>query len=321
MRLKALLGVAILLLGLSPASWSQLQVRQKRSNQLTHSAVQLMKAQKLEQAQWQLDQALRLNPKNVLAHELMALINYQQQNYSLARKHANIALGYNAQSPRALSVLGLINYQQGNQQEAKKQLETSARALRDPEERQRVRAILQQLRANATEKMDVLPTQAGLPADAEEVDYMPYIAVFSFDDANARSDQTKLGQSITEMMVTALIQENRFTVMERVQLEKILQEQSLQQSGALNVESAVEVGKLSGLEAVVIGSISQLRSTIEVDGRLIAVETGRAVAAASASVSNPDDLREAANQIARQLSARAHLLAPEADSAAGRKSN
>lgn len=321
MRTKVIWAVAIFLIGITQVGWTQLQVRQKRSNQLTTSAVALIKEKQYEQAKLQLDQAIRLNPHNVLAHELLALVNYQQQNYILARKHANIALGYNQQSPRALYVLGLINYQQGNQQEAAIQLETSVRMLRDPEERQRARAILQKLRANVKERVDNLQTKAIFPADNEELEYQPYVAVFPFEDANARTEHTKLGQTITEMIVTALIQENKFTVMERVQLEKILQEQSLQQSGVIDAESAVEVGKLSGLEAVILGSISQLRNTIEVDGRLIAVETGRAMAAANASVNNADDLREAARRIASQLSSRASLLVPAADSAGVGKPN
>jgi TolB-like protein len=301
------------------ASWSQIGVRIKRSNELTRSASLLFQQQKIDEAKEQLSQAIRLNPKNVIAHELLALVYYQEHNFQEAKNQANIAIKLNKKSPKALYVLGMINFQQGNNELARTQLKLAVNSLKEPEYRQRAKNMLEKMRENTREKRPGV-SKSDLPSREEitetpiqEVDYKPYIAVFPFEDANARTEFTKLGQSLTEMLITSLINEDKFNVMERVQLEKILKEQSLSQTGVIDAETAIEVGKLSGLEAVVVGSISQLKTSIEADARLIEVETGKALAAASSSVNRVDDIRGLANDLASQLSAKAHLIVPEAD--------
>ncbi len=316
----AILMAVIFIFWLIPdTSWSQLPVRVKRSNELTRSALQLFKENKVDRAREQLNQAIRLNPKNVLAHELLALLYYQEQNLPEANKHAKLALEFNKRSPRALYVIGMINFQQGNHDLARTQLKQAIASLKNPEYRERAKGILDKIKSNIKEdrpvnlRMKPLPENEIEKIKPPEDEYKPYIAVFLFEDANARTGQTKLGQTLTEMLITALIQADKFTVMERVQLEKVLKEQSLSQSGIIDTETAVEVGKLSGLEGVVMGSISQLKSSIEADSRLIEVETGKALAAANARVNNVEDIRTLANSLAKQLSSKAYLIATEAD--------
>ena len=317
---KIMIAIILIYMMMPESSFSQVGVRVKRSNELTRSAFKLFKEQKIVRAKEQVNQAIRLNPKNVLAHELKALIFYQEQNYQAAKKQAKIASELNKKSPRALFVLGMTNYQQGNHELARSQLKSAIDSLKEPEYRQRAKNILLKLNENVKEERPVnvrekLALKKKISAlSNQEVDYKPFIAVFPFEDANARTEVTKLGQSLTEMLITALIQANRYNVMERVQLESIMKEQSLSQTGVIDTETAVEVGKLSGLEGIVVGSISQLKSSIEADARLIEVETGKALAAASANVNHVDDIRGLANNLARQLSTKAYLIVPEADS-------
>lgn len=312
--------ITILLCGLLPEqSWSQLPVRVKRSNELTQSAVSSIKEKQFNRAKDQLTRAIRLNPKNVLANELAALIFYKENDFVNAKKHAKIAHDLNKNSPRALYVLGALNYQEGDEESARTQLEQSVKSLKDPEERQRAGKLLEKIRANMKDRASNVKSKLEPGNDMADVpvgnlSYKPYIAAFPFNDANARTEQTKLGQTLTEMLITALIQDDKFSVMERVQLEKILAEQSLGQTGTIDTETAVEVGKLSGLEAVIVGSISQLKTAIEADARLIEVETGKALAAANARVNSIDDIRDLANKLSKQLSMKASLAAPEADS-------
>ena len=313
-----MIAAILIIMSIPESGWSQLPVRIKRSNDMTQSAVASIKEKQFEQAKDQLTRAIRLNPKNVLAHELAALIFYKEKDFAAAKKQAQIAYELNNNSPRAIYVLGMLNYQQGEEDIAKARLEQSVRSLRDPEERQRAMKLLEQIRANLNDRASTIKSkiEPGIkPPEltSESLDYKPYIAAFSFNDANARTEQTRLGQTLTEMLITALIQDDKFSVMERVQLEKILTEQSLGQSGAIDAETAVEVGKLSGLEAVVIGSISQLKTAIEADARLIEVETGKALAAASGKVNSIDDIRDLANTLSKQLSLKVYLIAPEAD--------
>ena len=313
--------VIILISGVVPeSSLCQVGIRLKRSNELTRSAMQLLKDQKIDGAKEQVNKAIRLNPKNVLAHELLALVFYQENNFQAATKQAKIAMELNKKSVRAWYVLGMINFQQGDRDLARAQLKLAINSLKEPEYRQRAQKILEEIRENVKEKQpdqmstEVSSIEENPDASQRNIDYKPFVAVFPFEDANARTEFTKLGQTLTEMIITALIQGDRFNVMERVQLEKILKEQSLSQTGVIDAETAIEVGKLSGLEGVVVGSLSQLKSSIEADARLIEVETSKALAAASARVTNVDDIRGLANNLATQLSEKAYLIVPESDS-------
>lgn len=55
-------------------------------------------------------------------------------------------------------------------------------------------------------------------------------------------------QGLTEMMVTALVESERFVVLERQAIADVLAEQDLQYSGAVNPETAVEAGRMIGAQ-------------------------------------------------------------------------
>jgi curli biogenesis system outer membrane secretion channel CsgG len=59
------------------------------------------------------------------------------------------------------------------------------------------------------------------------------------------------------MLVTELVKTDQFMVIERQELNKILEEQGLGMSGAVTPQSAAQVGKLLGVELMVMGSVSE----------------------------------------------------------------
>src|SRR3989442_12673751 len=59
------------------------------------------------------------------------------------------------------------------------------------------------------------------------------------------------------MLVTDLVRNGAYSVIERKQLDRILQEQNFQQSGRADPASAVKLARLLGVDAIVIGSITQ----------------------------------------------------------------
>ncbi|MEW6616482.1 MAG: CsgG/HfaB family protein [Thermodesulfobacteriota bacterium] len=67
----------------------------------------------------------------------------------------------------------------------------------------------------------------------------------------------RLGSSASDILTTELFKTGAFIVVERAQLQKILGEQALGQSGVINPATAAEAGKILGLNAIVTGSISQ----------------------------------------------------------------
>lgn len=68
---------------------------------------------------------------------------------------------------------------------------------------------------------------------------------------------TDFGQGLTEMLTTALINSNRFIVLERKALSDIQSEQMLAQSGATDPSSSAEIGKLLGAQAMIRGAVTE----------------------------------------------------------------
>lgn len=91
------------------------------------------------------------------------------------------------------------------------------------------------------------------------------IAVLSFDvgvdaRAHAQSDfgiRDDLGRALSDVLVDRLVQDGKFTVIERSQLDKILKEQNFSNSDRADPSTAAKIGKIAGVDAIVIGSVSE----------------------------------------------------------------
>ena len=70
-------------------------------------------------------------------------------------------------------------------------------------------------------------------------------------------------------------------MVERNQMEEILNEQGFQQSGCTSAECAAEVGALLGVQNMVSGSFGLLGNTYTIDAKMFSVETGATVRSVS----------------------------------------
>lgn len=82
------------------------------------------------------------------------------------------------------------------------------------------------------------------------------IGVVAFEN-KAPYAQNRIGNTATDILITELTKTGKFIVVERDKLDKIMEEQKLGQSGAVDPNTAAKVGKILGLNALVTGSISQ----------------------------------------------------------------
>ena len=82
------------------------------------------------------------------------------------------------------------------------------------------------------------------------------VAVSRFQDRSG-TGYNHLGEGVADMLVTALVKSNKFSVLERQELEKVLDEQKLGESGLVTAETAPKLGKLLGVELLVVGSVSE----------------------------------------------------------------
>ncbi|WP_321308676.1 CsgG/HfaB family protein [Marinifilum fragile] len=87
------------------------------------------------------------------------------------------------------------------------------------------------------------------------------IAVFVFEDKTDKSwrwwNNKGVGDGVSDMLTTALVKSGNYRVMERAEIDRILNEQDFGQSGRVTQQSAAKMGQVLGVEIAVIGSVSE----------------------------------------------------------------
>ncbi|WP_179862098.1 CsgG/HfaB family protein [Longibacter salinarum] len=98
-----------------------------------------------------------------------------------------------------------------------------------------------------------------VPSEAQQL--KKRVAVLSFEDKTDEGYSwggTKTaGDGMSDMLITELVKSGRYTVLERTEINQVLDEQNLGQQGIVTSESAAQVGKMLGAEIVIFGSITE----------------------------------------------------------------
>src|ERR1035441_3350595 len=144
----------------------------------------------------------------------------------------------------------------------------------------------------------------------------PRIAVLDFDYATVHTysaaifgSDVDIGKGIADLLVTDLVKDGSFSIIERKALDKIMAEQNFSNSNRADPTSAAKLGKLLGVDAILVGSITQFgnetkktnlggsggnwggyglggighsksNANVGIDARLINVDTGEILAVA-----------------------------------------
>ena len=87
--------------------------------------------------------------------------------------------------------------------------------------------------------------------------------------------------TLTDRLMSEMVNTNAVILVERNQMNEILQEQGLQQSGCTSSECAAEVGALLGVQNMISGSFGKLGNTYTVDAKMFSVETGATIRSSS----------------------------------------
>lgn len=90
------------------------------------------------------------------------------------------------------------------------------------------------------------------------------VAVLNFEYGTVRSaaqaifgtDQD-VGKGISDMLVQKLVQDGKYSVIERNALDKVLGEQNFSNSDRADASTAAKIGRILGVDAIIIGSITQ----------------------------------------------------------------
>lgn len=99
----------------------------------------------------------------------------------------------------------------------------------------------------------------------------PTVAVLDFE---GRGISQLEAATLTDRLLSELANTNAVILVERNQMQEILEEQGFQQSGCTTAECAAEVGALLGVQFMVSGSIGKIGNSYTIDAKMFSVETG-----------------------------------------------
>ena len=90
------------------------------------------------------------------------------------------------------------------------------------------------------------------------------VAIMDFDYATVHAGVSQIfgqdidiGKGVSDLLVTKLVKDGNYSVIERKALDKIMAEQNFSNSDRANPSSAAKIGKLLGVDAIIVGSITQ----------------------------------------------------------------
>ena len=108
----------------------------------------------------------------------------------------------------------------------------------------------------------------------------PTVAILDFEGRGVSIQEV---QTLSERMRTEIGNTNAVRLIERKAVNKIMEEQGLQQSGCTTDECASEVGQLLGVQYMISGAIGLMGKIYTIDAKMFSVETGEAVNTKSVS--------------------------------------
>ncbi|HCU54274.1 MAG TPA: hypothetical protein DIC36_08370 [Gammaproteobacteria bacterium] len=116
------------------------------------------------------------------------------------------------------------------------------------------------------------------------------VSAFEFKAARGAGD---VGRGMSDMLADALINSNRFIVLEREHIKEVIEEQDFGASGRVKRETAAPIGELEGAQLIIRGSITEFepkckggsalfivaaqQACVTVNLRIIDAKTGRVV--------------------------------------------
>lgn len=151
-----------------------------------------------------------------------------------------------------------------------------------------------------------------LGAQQRNDDTRPGIAVFPFDNGGsygqAKEDFDALQRGIAGMMVSELAQNPAARVVERQQVQKLVDEQNLGAQGRVDPQTASKIAKLVGARYYIFGNFVDFYGDFRVDVRLVNTETGEVVKTESERMQR-DHMFDIIRNIAARLMKDANLPA------------
>jgi len=153
--------------------------------------------------------------------------------------------------------------------------------------------VLGSTRAEVAPSLDAGLTQLAtdIVAKSKEKDRHK-IAVLPFPNTDGTC--SVLSNFLVDKLINSLFQvpDSGQTIVERSQLEALLDELEMGEKGLLDASTTQKLGSIHGVQALILGSITPSTNQIDVTARLVATDTGAVFASASTTFPRTSDITE-----------------------------
>jgi TolB-like protein len=122
----------------------------------------------------------------------------------------------------------------------------------------------------------------------------PTIIVFPFTNSEYIANWRNISESLYGMITTRLINTNAVSVLERENIARLIEEQQFS-------SESIDMAKYLGADLAIFGTASLSGGVIEIDARIVDVESGVSRGAVSASGKNLSQLRSLANLLVEEM--------------------
>ncbi|MBN1621796.1 MAG: hypothetical protein JW871_04315 [Endomicrobiales bacterium] len=150
------------------------------------------------------------------------------------------------------------------------------------------------------DKFHIIKTskKASIQSNINIDDKICNVAVFNFTPKNVSAPEASI---ISDFIRTEIVKLNKYTVVEKNNMELLLAEQGFQQSGCTESDCAVKMGKILNVKQMVVGSLSKLGDTYFITANLVDVETGKILISEDGEAKTPQGIKTACQSIVSRM--------------------
>lgn len=152
--------------------------------------------------------------------------------------------------------------------------------------------------------LNLTATVALLTGPLAAQDTRPGIAVLPFDNGGSfgqsKEDLAALQQGIPAMLISELSHNEAARLVDRRDVNQLLNEQNLAAQGRVDAATAAKIGKLVGARYMIMGGFVDLNGDFRIDARIVDVETSEIIKSVSAK-NKRDKLFDLIQSIATQV--------------------
>ena len=121
-----------------------------------------------------------------------------------------------------------------------------------------------------------------------EINSINKIAIMNYSN----STNQEFGTYFSDEITLQLFLKEKFQIIERNQLEYIINEQKLGSSGLIDNKSAINIGNILSVDAIIIGDINKIYPNLLITTKIISTETGEILFIDNLSISDNSQLNK-----------------------------